>query len=464
MSSYYSLLERGASLPLLLASLVLAIGGTAALLFSLRERRSARQAACAHALACFALFVFLLNSYDIVCFPQTEGASIDGTAFPYSLPWPVFAALEALSASVLAFSFRNFRSYRAGTVTPDTIHRAVDLLPEGICVSSQDGTALLSNLTMDRLCRELTGGRLSDVRTLLSRREAEGEDQGGKRLMRTPGGEVWLFSSGTITEDGAEYGRTSAVNVTERYRITEELRAKNARLLDIRRRMKEASELSAEMFVKQEEASARIALHNELGQVLLMGRHYIEHPESADASAVAMITSQMNRFLLGENRDAAQDGIPGSGRTDGSAGAEHEACKSAEDELREAVRMAGSIGVSVEISGLDPVTGYVCGHPVDREALSILSEAIRECAANAVKHAGADSISAVLRPEGADGFEATITNSGRPPEGPIDESGGLLSLRRRVEAAGGTMSVQSSPAFSLTMTFASPCRDGSTCE
>ena len=199
MSSYYSLLERGASLPLLLAALILAIGETAALLFSLREKRNAGQAAaCAHALACFALFVFLLNSYDIVCFPQTEGASIDGTAFPYSLPWPVFAALEALSASVLAFSFRDYMSYRAGTVTPDTIHKAVDLLPEGICVSSSDGTALLSNLTMDRLCRELTGGRLSDVRTLLSRLEAEGEDQGGKRLMRTPGGEVWLFSSCTI--------------------------------------------------------------------------------------------------------------------------------------------------------------------------------------------------------------------------------------------------------------------------
>ena len=47
----------------------------------------------------------------------------------------------------------------------------------------------------------------------------------------------------------------------------------------------------------------------------------------------------------------------------------------------------------------------------------------------------------------------TITNNGAPPNGPIAESGGLLSLRRSVEEAGGTMTVQSVPAFSLTIFF-----------
>ncbi len=47
----------------------------------------------------------------------------------------------------------------------------------------------------------------------------------------------------------------------------------------------------------------------------------------------------------------------------------------------------------------------------------------------------------------------TITNNGKPPKSPIAESGGLLSLRRGVEEAGGQMIVQSLPAFSLTLRF-----------
>ena len=47
----------------------------------------------------------------------------------------------------------------------------------------------------------------------------------------------------------------------------------------------------------------------------------------------------------------------------------------------------------------------------------------------------------------------TVTNNGRPPKGPVAESGGLLSLRRSAEAAGGQMRIQSLPAFSLTLTF-----------
>ena len=42
-----------------------------------------------------------------------------------------------------------------------------------------------------------------------------------------------------------------------------------------------------------------------------------------------------------------------------------------------------------------------------------------------------------------------ITNNGRPPKGTIAESGGLLSLRRKIEAMGGTMLIESDPAFAL---------------
>ena len=425
MSSIYSIFDRGGALLLLMIALFLAIGQTAGFLLSMKEKRSGKQisAAALHLLAGFVIFVILLDGYDNVNFPTIPRDSVQTGWFVFSLPWLVYAAYELLSAAVLLLHFRQYRRYKTNTVTPDSIRRAIDLLPEGICVSTPDGTVRLANLRMDALCRELTGERLSDASRLWESAKEKGESLGERFLVRL-NGEVWRFSREPLEAEGQRYGRTSAVNVTERYRITEELREKNAHLQEIRRRKKEAAELSGEMFVKQEEAAARSALHNELGQVLLMGRYCLEHPDSTDKSVVALMTRQMNRFLLGESRTPEQDDP---------------------DELSRAVLLAGSIGVSVEVRGETPRAG---------KARSLLAQAIRECAANTVKHAEGDRIEVILsgRSESKD-LLITIRNNGRPPKGPIAESGGLLSLRRSAEAAGARMTVESQPAFALHISF-----------
>ena len=424
MNSIYSVFDKPLGLLLLLLALFLVMGQTAAFPLSLRERRSRKQtlSAALHLLVGFLVFVILLDGYGNVNDASIPRDSVQTGWFVFSLPWMVYAAYELLSVLLLLCQLRAYRRYKNGTVTPDAIRQTVDLLPEGICVSQADGSVRLSNLKMVALCRELTGERLSDARKLWTYLEQSGEDQGGKRLIHTPHGEVWLFAKDTLTAQGRAYERTSAVNVTERYRITEELRAKNAHLQQIQRRMKEASDLSAEMFVKQEEANARSALHNELGQVLLMGRHYVLHPESTDSAMVALMTRQMNSFLLGESRAPAAE---------------------AQDELRRAISTAASIGVSVELKGAAPEEGRL---------RAVLAAAIRECAANAVKHAEGDRLFAAITRTAA-GTVMTVTNNGRPPKGPVAESGGLLSLRRSAEAAGGQMRIQSLPAFSLTLTF-----------
>jgi Lhr-like helicase len=46
-----------------------------------------------------------------------------------------------------------------------------------------------------------------------------------------------------------------------------------------------------------------------------------------------------------------------------------------------------------------------------------------------------------------------ITNNGAPPKAKIKEGGGLSSLRRRIEKAGGTVTVHSLPVFVLEVTL-----------
>lgn len=77
---------------------------------------------------------------------------------------------------------------------------------------------------------------------------------------------------------------------------------------------------------------------------------------------------------------------------------------------------------------------------------------LRECTSNAVRHAGATELYADSehRPQA---WHLCITNNGTPPKAEIKEGGGLSSLRRRIEKAGGTVTVHSLPVFVLEVTL-----------
>ena len=340
----------------------------------------------------------------------------------FNVPYFVFALIELLSCILLLAMDFNGSKYRSVNITDDSIQQSLDALPEGIAVYGNEGTVRLSNLKMNELSRSVTGKILNDANKFWTRIEKEGTEQNGKYFIHASSGKVWLLEKEKMTVKDEHYHLLVATDVTERYAIIEELEKKNEHLQDIRNRMKAVSELSGDMFIAQEEANARAALHNQLGQVLLMGRHYINHKDLTDPKIVFAATLQMNRFLLGEAK---------------------EPYKGEEDALSHAVSMANSIGVKVNINGQEPVAESV---------RRILSKAITECAANTVKHAEGDEVFVAIKGN-ADQTEIIITNNGKPPKGELAESGGLLSLRRDVEAEGGIMVLESTPEFKLNMKF-----------
>ncbi|MBQ1682512.1 MAG: hypothetical protein II067_09930 [Agathobacter sp.] len=351
--------------------------------------------------------------------------------FLFDLPWLFYAGVEVLIGILLLIGSRENILYSNSSPTSETIRQAVDLLPEGIVISSRDGTVRLCNLKMNDLSKALTGDLLSDAGRLWSVVVETGKEQGGKYLVRLPSKEVWLFEKGSFTAGEQTYTQITSVDVTERYRIIDELEEKNDHLLDIRRRMKAVSDLSGDMFVAQEEADARAALHNQLGQVLLMGRHYILHPDVTDPDVVYAATKQMNQFLLGESEEPYQG---------------------EEDAVTSAIAMANSIGVRVEIKDTEhPDSGYSKGTvaSLEERIKVILAQAITECAANTVKHAEGDTVTVTIDQEKT----IRITNNGKPPKGEIVVSGGLLSLRRRIQEEDGTMELESAPSFLLIMHF-----------
>lgn len=405
---------------LCIVSLALVIGALSGLIRMGREKRSdrARLFSLAASVLAFLLFVLLMDAGH-------AAINYDGRYLPieralFALPWLIYGLGELILAGLLLYIELDYRLYKKTHLTSDVIRRTVNFLPDGIVISDEDGTVRLSNLKMEALCRALTGEVLSDADRFLTKLREQSIGADGQILVKTKSGEAWLFEEEPIAVDGQVYRQLIAHDITERYRIIEELKEKNARLQDIQLRMRAVSDLSGDMFVAEEQAKARAALHNQLGQVLLMGRHYISHPENTDPALVYTVTRQMNRFLLGEAEEPRAE---------------------EQDAVSEAIRMARSIGVTVHLNG---------EAPQEAQIRKIIAQAIAECAANTVKHAEGDSLYAELD-HSEDSFLAVITNSGKPPKRPVAESGGLLSLRRKIEAAGGTMNIESDPAFALSL-------------
>ena len=420
MKAMYLTKNSGIWYLITVASLFLVIGGLITLITGILARRNKGRIFLKgiSVFISFSLFLILMDCARFAYLSEPDPRYQPFQLELFELPWGLYAGVDAVLLLFLILLLLDDQRYRGNHLTPDAIRETVDLLPEGICISAPDGTILLSNMQMNAICRTMTGSVLSDAARFRWMIETNAEKQNEETLIRTPAGKTWRFSQDQLTEEESQYDLLIATDVTVQYKAIEELREKNERLKDIQQRMKAVSDLSGDMFVAQEEMDARVALHNQLGQVLLMGRHYLNHPENTDVNRIYLATSQMNSFLLGEVQR------PGDAM---------------EDEMALALSLAGSIGVSVKITG-EP--------PPDHGPRKLLADAVRECAANAVKHANGDTVFVAIN-----GNTALLTNNGLPPKGPITESGGLLALRQRTEAAGGTMTVQSQPAFSLMIRF-----------
>jgi len=426
MSALYSIADSLLWYIICIAALILLTGSVSILFRTVFDTREIRPLAFAviNVVFDFALFVILMDCNRYVSPVETR------TFYPlqclfFELPWIFYAGFEIVSGVLLLISSRDNMKYRKEYLTRDAMIEAVNLLPEGISISGMDGSVRLANLRMNDLCKSMTGELYTDAVRFWSYIEKEGKEQGGQFLVRTKDNKVWLFEKDIFEVGEYDYEQITASDVTERYKIIDELEAKNEHLQDIQRRMKAVTDLSGDMFVALEEADARAALHNQLGQVLLMGSHYINHRETTDPQMVYIATRQMNRFLLGESEE------PYSGE---------------EDEMDMAVAMANSIGVCVEMNG---------EAPVDKLLRKILATVVTECAANTVKHAEGDKIMVEVSEN-----SVSVTNTGKPPKGKITESGGLLSLRRNVENEGGEMFLEYDPVFRLTITLPNNQKNG----
>ncbi|MDO4488267.1 MAG: hypothetical protein Q4B67_04180 [Eubacteriales bacterium] len=310
-------------------------------------------------------------------------------------------------------------------ITPNSVKEAFDTLPTGICFFTKKGLPVLCNEKMYHIAYMLMG---RDLQVLSEIEEAcdspaEGVEKivvKGKTGYRLQDATVWSFSKTVVrTGDREEYIQLKATDFTDLYSLQEELESSNEELEDMIGQVKRISENMSEIVRQQEILTAKMRIHNKMGNCLLSTKQYLGQ---------GLPTDKKDEFLR------LWDESLSSLMEEASAGEEPDACS-------EVIRIAKSIGISVITEG---------ELPHDNEKAYLLVVALRECVTNALRHAAATELYMKISED--DSFiNAEFSNNGEAPDKEIVPGGGLSSLKERIEKAGGEMLISSTPGFVLTV-------------
>lgn len=300
----------------------------------------------------------------------------------------------------------------------NSVKEAFDNLPSGICFFDKNGVLAMCNRKMYSLILEFTGKdpqSLAELTELMENSEAAVQKETGVFLAED--GTAWRFGSEQITaHDGSAYTQVTAFDVTELYRKTKELERSNRALEEYGRRLRRLSADVLAVTREEEILKMKMRIHDDVGRSVIATRLFLQG------------NRPIGELDLTEWRNAVRL-------------LRHEAEEPDETNALRSLESAGrSIGICLHTDGALP----------ESRAADILAAAIRECMTNAVRHAGAKDMYIHIE-SGSDTATAVITNSGAVPEGEIIPGGGLASLRFRVESCGGTMRIEASPQFKLTV-------------
>lgn len=297
---------------------------------------------------------------------------------------------------------------------------AFDNLPSGICFFNQNGAVTLCNRQMYRLIFELTGRDLQSVYEL--HEVMKGTPHHAVRdgtLFVLDSGDIWQFNEKTVTDKYKNiYTEVTASDVTELYLRKKELEQKNRQLKEVGERLRRLSANSTALTREEEILNMKMRIHDDIGRSVISARRLLIGCRPTDELDLTAWKNAVHLLRHDSESDDDRDALT---------------------QLKDA---ANEIGIKIILEGTLPQS---------KASAYLLITAMRECATNAVRHAKSTELYVKL--ESRDRFcSAVINNNGNTPDREISEGGGLSCLRARIEKAGGSMTVISSPRFELTVT------------
>ncbi|MBQ2178581.1 MAG: hypothetical protein II451_05575 [Oscillospiraceae bacterium] len=408
-----------------LAALLLFLAGCAVLAFALWLRRLRFvPLIAAAAVVCFLAFQ---GSICIVYAPErgylvSEDVLANALA---SIPVGLVLGLLLILGLLLGLCLADLLRRERQQITPMSVKAAVDSLPAGLCFYLPEGRIVLVNETMQRLCQNLTGDYLANGERFRNRLFTDPSlpvkrpmTERGRLVLELSDGTAWVVSESQARYRGGPVNLLMASDVTELLQKSESLKQLQVQLSGLNRGLTEYYRDIVALTAQKEILDARVRLHDEMGTDLLMMQRYLL--QGGGASEQAEIEARLRQslsFLKAQPQTLRRD------------------------ELELILTTTRQLNFRITIDGALPQ------EPTLRH---ILTTALHECMTNTLRHAGGDELTMTLTDTG-ERLLARLTNNGVQPDAPIREQGGLKSLRTLTEEAGGVMTVNISPVFSVCL-------------
>ena len=349
--------------------------------------------------------------FDLRLFGASEGAA--GVSLTLGgLPWlgwlAAFALLSLAAALLLGYNVR----YDRTNITPGTVKLYLDRLPCGVCCWRESGRVLFSNVCMNRLCLALTGSPLLNGNDLYS---------AAADKILTADGRVWRFSCREFSFDGEPLHEMIASDITSEYAKTQALERDKAELSQLNRELREYYLSIDEVIRRQELLQARVNIHDEMNRLMLSATA----ADSGDTAALDRVFPlwEQNALLLCMEAEEATDA-------------------KAADSLE---KLAGALGIRLVKEGSVPQS-------LTAPQRGLFYSAAQEAMANAVKHAGAKTLTVSFDETGT-ALCCRFVNDGAMPPAPVRFTGGLANLSLLAAKQGATVSAEAGTQFALCLRF-----------
>jgi Signal transduction histidine kinase len=346
--------------------------------------------------------------------PLTERAL--GHTFP-----PIYtAALIFWLGRALSICVKRWNARRR-EVSAFSIKEAMDALHSGLLYYKDNGEIHLINHRMQELALALTGRawrnglELRDA--LLSgsaRIKPEPSSLDGEKVYRLEDGTAWLFREHEMIIKGKKHLQLSAVDVTRRWELTDELRTQEA-----------------ELRLRGDELSATLETLDELrrGEELLRLKSKVH---DLMAQRLTVLTRIFRAEMSMEEADLIRF-------ADDMLTRAQEEIENETDDIETLCRVYGDVGVTITIEGQAPQNAVHA---------SFYAQFVREGVNNAVRHGLATQITVTCTTL-ENGLNLSIMNNGTPSAVNIVEGSGITELRRRLALLHGRLEIETRPRFSL---------------
>lgn len=364
---------------------------------------------------------FLHESYSVALFaPQQEISALANALYhmPVWLAWTAAAVFLLLTAVGIYNADRWHRRHIGKT----SVKESVDKLPVGLCFYDEKGMPLLTNCAMDEICAELTGYTVLDGK-LLWRTLTNGLAQNGVTFVQAGEAPIVKLPDGTIRSFICHrihpyLTELIAADVTQQYALGEELKKENDQLRRMNARLVEYGEHIVAITRERELLSAKIHIHDEMGRLLLALKRTLQ--SSVSDGEKEYLLSQWCKIAQLLTIDPQQHNV-----------------------REEMDSYAKALGIRLIVNG---------EIPEDKRVSEVILVAVKECLTNTLAHADGDELTVIVQ-EDANAYRLDCTNNGIVPRTPIREGGGLSSLRKLTERAGGTMHIAIAPQYTLSITL-----------